>query len=244
ILTVLAAVLLERQIVFVCPNLSVLSAVVLSLIPMIRPFSWQSVLLPILPSQLLTFLDAPVPFLVGMQYKTVELKDRASNLIRVNIPKDKVKVPTYLPRLPDEVDLYSRLEPFHSALASMPHADKRPMYRTTEDQPYHSALASMPHVDKRPMYRTTEDQVGGAEGQVGPDGRNNGQVHATEGQVGEREDLVGASKGQSLLALSHPFAPSFLFPCVGAAAMGVWVCVREGEQVAAADGFLMTLGAT
>ncbi|CAI7733737.1 unnamed protein product, partial [Closterium sp. NIES-54] len=45
-----------------------------------------------------------------------------------------VKVPTYLPRLPDEVDLYSRLEPFHSALASMPHADKRPMYRTTEDQ--------------------------------------------------------------------------------------------------------------
>ncbi|CAI7798978.1 unnamed protein product [Closterium sp. NIES-53] len=134
ILTVLAAVLLERQIVFVCPNLSVLSAVVLSLIPMIRPFSWQSVLLPILPSQLLTFLDAPVPFLVGMQYKTVELKDRASNLIQVNIPKDKVKVPTYLPRLPDEVDLYSRLEPFHSALASMPHADKRPMYRTTEDQ--------------------------------------------------------------------------------------------------------------
>eukprot|EP00475_Leptophrys_vorax_P009975 TRINITY_DN16652_c1_g1_i1.p1 TRINITY_DN16652_c1_g1~~TRINITY_DN16652_c1_g1_i1.p1 ORF type:complete len:266 (-),score=23.48 TRINITY_DN16652_c1_g1_i1:299-1003(-) len=134
ILTLLAATLLEKQVVFVCSNLSLLSAVVLSLVPMIQPFVWQAVMLPILPTKLLSFLDAPVPFLVGMEHKTPELKERKQQLITVNVHKDKVKVPIYLPRLPDEVELYAQLEPFHAALASAAQADKRPIYRTTEEQ--------------------------------------------------------------------------------------------------------------
>ena len=33
-----------------CPNLGVLSAVVLSLVPMLLPFAWQCLLLPVLPA--------------------------------------------------------------------------------------------------------------------------------------------------------------------------------------------------
>ncbi|XP_021911214.1 uncharacterized protein LOC110825059, partial [Carica papaya] len=47
ILALLAGVLLEKQVVVVCPNLGVLSATVLSLVPMICPFQWQSLLLPV-----------------------------------------------------------------------------------------------------------------------------------------------------------------------------------------------------
>ncbi|KAE8701406.1 hypothetical protein F3Y22_tig00110548pilonHSYRG00924 [Hibiscus syriacus] len=47
ILAVVAGVLLEKQVVVVCPNLAVLSTVVLSLIPIIRSFEWQSLLLPV-----------------------------------------------------------------------------------------------------------------------------------------------------------------------------------------------------
>ena len=52
-----------------CPNIGILSAVVLSLIPLMRPFAWQSLLLPILPVQdkMLDLLEAPVPFIVGVK---------------------------------------------------------------------------------------------------------------------------------------------------------------------------------
>ncbi|KAJ7194644.1 hypothetical protein O6H91_Y514600 [Diphasiastrum complanatum] len=61
----LTGALLEKQLVVICPNLGILSAAVLSLIPMIRPFEWQSLLLPVLPNKMLDFLDAPVPFIVS-----------------------------------------------------------------------------------------------------------------------------------------------------------------------------------
>eukprot|EP00267_Zea_mays_P047153 XP_020399584.1 uncharacterized protein LOC103640447 isoform X5 [Zea mays] len=63
VLGLFTGVLLEKQIVVICPNLGVLSAILLSIIPMIRPFQWQSLLLPILPRKLIDFLDAPVPFI-------------------------------------------------------------------------------------------------------------------------------------------------------------------------------------
>ena len=44
-----AAVLLERQTVVFCQNIGVLTAVVLALTPLVRPFAWQSLLLPVLP---------------------------------------------------------------------------------------------------------------------------------------------------------------------------------------------------
>ncbi|KAH9288374.1 hypothetical protein KI387_032491, partial [Taxus chinensis] len=89
VLALLAGALLEKQVVVICPNLGILSAVVLSLIPMIRPFEWQSLLLPVLPKKMLDFLDAPVPFIVGVQHKTNDTRSKVSNLIRVNVYKDQ-----------------------------------------------------------------------------------------------------------------------------------------------------------
>lgn len=55
--------------VLFCPNIGLLSTAVLSLIPLIRPFSWQSLLMPVLPAldQMLDLMDAPVPFILGVQ---------------------------------------------------------------------------------------------------------------------------------------------------------------------------------
>ncbi len=64
-----AAALLERQMAVFCPNIGVLSASVLSLVPLMRPFAWQSLLLPVLPVQdkMLDLLEAPVPFILGIK---------------------------------------------------------------------------------------------------------------------------------------------------------------------------------
>ena len=91
----LAGTLLEKQIVVICPNLGILSAVVLSLIPMICPFEWQSLLLLVLPKAMLVFLDAPVPYIVGIQHKTNDVSSKISNTIRVNVYKDQIKLVQY-----------------------------------------------------------------------------------------------------------------------------------------------------
>ncbi|KAB1208648.1 DENN domain-containing protein 5B [Morella rubra] len=134
VLALVAGVLLEKQVVVVCPNLGVLSAIVLSLIPMIRPFQWQSLLLPVLPGRMLDFLDAPVPYIVGIQHKPTDLKMKPSNLVHVNVLKDQVKIYN-LPTLPRHKELVSELGPIHARLSHESSIAKRhPVYRCNEVQ--------------------------------------------------------------------------------------------------------------
>ncbi|KAK9096449.1 hypothetical protein Sjap_021946 [Stephania japonica] len=134
IMAFFAGVLLEKQVVVVSANLGVLSATVLSLIPMIRPFEWQSLLLPILPRQMFDFLDAPVPFIVGIQQKPADMKLKTSNLIYVNLDKDQVTM-CYLPPLPRYKELISELGPIHARLSCENSTAKRhPVYKCNEVQ--------------------------------------------------------------------------------------------------------------
>ncbi|XP_037423140.1 uncharacterized protein LOC119287661 [Triticum dicoccoides] len=133
-LALFTGVLLEKQIVVICPNLGVLSAIVLSIIPMIRPFQWQSLLLPVLPGKLIDFIDAPVPFIAGIQHKPPDIKMKASSLVRINVQKDQVKA-NLLPQLPRYKDLVSDLSPIHAKLScENALAKKHPMYKCNEVQ--------------------------------------------------------------------------------------------------------------
>ena len=69
----IAGALLEKQVVFFCPKIGLLSTAVLAMIPLLRPYAWQSVLMPLLPAHesMLDMLDAPVPFLLGIQVCSV-----------------------------------------------------------------------------------------------------------------------------------------------------------------------------
>lgn len=134
VLTLVAGALLEKQVVVICPNLGVLSAIVLSLIPLIRPFEWQSLFLPVLPNKMLDFLDAPVPFILGIQHKTTDMKMKTPNLIRLNVSKDLVKS-CPLPQLPGHRELVSELGPIHARLSCENSIAKRhPIYKCTEVQ--------------------------------------------------------------------------------------------------------------
>ena len=62
----LTAVLLERSLIFVSDNLTILSSVILGLKTLIQPFSWCYALIPVLPSALIDILDTPQPILVGI----------------------------------------------------------------------------------------------------------------------------------------------------------------------------------
>ncbi|XP_062079547.1 uncharacterized protein LOC133784008 [Humulus lupulus] len=134
VLSLLTGVLLEKQVVVVCPNLGLLSATVLSLISMILPFQWHSLMLPVLPGRMAEFLDAPVPFIVGLLNKPNDFKMKTSNLVHVELLKDQVKTCS-LPTLPRHKELATALAPFHARLSretSM--AKKHPVHKCSETQ--------------------------------------------------------------------------------------------------------------
>lgn len=134
VLTLFAGALLEKQIVVVCSNLGILSACILSIIPLIRPYQWQSLLMPVLPDDMLDFLDAPVPYIVGVKNKTSEVQSKLTNAILVDANKNQVKSPT-LPQLPQQKELYSCLSPYHAKLVGESYlARKRPVYECTDAQ--------------------------------------------------------------------------------------------------------------
>ncbi|KAJ6821588.1 uncharacterized protein M6B38_391805 [Iris pallida] len=134
VLTLITGALLEKQMIVVCPNLGVLSAIVLSLIPLIRPFEWQSLFLPVLPRKMFDFLDAPVPFIVGVQHKPADIKMKTANLIRVDVYKDQVKGCS-LPQLPRHRELISELLPIHARLTrESSTAQRHPVHKCSEVQ--------------------------------------------------------------------------------------------------------------
>eukprot|EP00887_Chlorella_sp_A99_P006145 scaffold22.g6145.t1 len=100
------------QMVVFCPNAGLLCGCVLSLVPMLLPFSWQCLLLPVLPAapaSRLDLLEAPVPFVLGALYKTAEVRARCGGLIRVNVYKDRIKNAGGLPPLPQAAALAEAL---------------------------------------------------------------------------------------------------------------------------------------
>ncbi|XP_028765596.1 uncharacterized protein LOC114723564 [Neltuma alba] len=134
VLSLFAGVLLEKQVILACQNLGVLSAAVLSLVPMIRPFQWQSLFLPVLPGTMFDFLDAPVPYIVGIQHKPEDFKMKTTDVIYLNVLKDQVHT-CQLPKLPQHKELASQLAPIHARLSrASTVAKKHPVYRFNEVQ--------------------------------------------------------------------------------------------------------------
>eukprot|EP00878_Enallax_costatus_P027730 GHUV01029878.1.p1 GENE.GHUV01029878.1~~GHUV01029878.1.p1 ORF type:complete len:311 (+),score=87.80 GHUV01029878.1:2096-3028(+) len=134
ILTVLNAVLLEKQLVVFCPHIGTLAAIVLSLVPLLRPFSWQSLMLPVTPTTMMGFLEAPVPFVLGVQYKTPGVVSRCHGLMRVNVYKNGIKNASF-PSLPNTRQLMHALAPHHSTMCEAAElAVERPVHVITPDE--------------------------------------------------------------------------------------------------------------
>ena len=50
---------------------------------LVFPFQWQHVYVPILPASLVHFLDAPVPFIMGLHHKDDTALQRIASVVSV-----------------------------------------------------------------------------------------------------------------------------------------------------------------
>eukprot|EP00961_Rhodomonas_salina_P127327 1716442-Rhodomonas_salina.1 len=161
-LQVLTCVLLEQKMLFYSDSVSLLTTVAESILTLIFPFRWEHVYIPVLPLQLLEFVHAPTPFIMGVHPGS--LKNRTTflgsscpdDVVVVNLDHNTVRLPARkLPTLPPKQKkkllehLDAHLPPVHSGRARRRLANidlAFPMAPTPEespspDHPQHEALS-------------------------------------------------------------------------------------------------------
>ncbi|XP_075796702.1 DENN domain-containing protein 5B isoform X3 [Pelodiscus sinensis] len=111
---IFTCVLLEMQILLYSQDYQRLMTVAEGITTLLFPFQWQHVYVPILPASLLHFLDAPVPYLMGLQSKEgtdrskLELPQEA-NLCFVDIDNHFIELPEELPQFPNKLEFIQEI---------------------------------------------------------------------------------------------------------------------------------------
>lgn len=72
VIKLFTCVLLENQVLLKSSDFHKLMVVSECITALLFPFSWQHVYVPILPASLYNFLDAPVPFIMGLHTQNEE----------------------------------------------------------------------------------------------------------------------------------------------------------------------------
>ena len=99
-------VLLEHQVLVFSADCQKLMLVSESVLALIHPFTYPHVYVPILPPLLENFLDAPVPYIMGLVRKSpdINIYNRAAVCI-VDIDSSQLELPEELPLFPHEQEL-------------------------------------------------------------------------------------------------------------------------------------------
>uniref|UniRef100_A0A7M4FIH6 DENN domain containing 5B n=1 Tax=Crocodylus porosus TaxID=8502 RepID=A0A7M4FIH6_CROPO len=111
---VFTCILLEMQILLYSQDYQRLMTVAEGITTLLFPFQWQHVYVPILPASLLHFLDAPVPYLMGLQSKEgtdrskLELPQEA-NLCFVDIDNHFIELPEEFPQFPNKLEFIQEI---------------------------------------------------------------------------------------------------------------------------------------
>ncbi|XP_014483406.1 PREDICTED: DENN domain-containing protein 5B isoform X5 [Dinoponera quadriceps] len=119
-------VLLENQVLLRSADFHKLMVVSECITALLFPFSWQHVYVPILPASLHHFLDAPVPFIMGLHAHSeggvLKIASEA-NLCYVDIDKQSSQFPEELPVFPHKVQFIAEIRALLNKY-KVPHSGK------------------------------------------------------------------------------------------------------------------------
>ena len=140
VLHLLSFVLLERQIVVQSENLGLLSATVFAAVGLIQPLKWECLLVPVLPDSMQQVMEAPVPFLVGLQRSqrrkgSARAGHTSHGVVNLYVDFDQITAPEEaVGRLPQWERLYDHLAPLYEALQAVSEGSPPIAYGVTEEQ--------------------------------------------------------------------------------------------------------------
>ncbi|KAJ8247553.1 hypothetical protein GJAV_G00247660 [Gymnothorax javanicus] len=114
VLQLFTCALLEIQILLYSQHYQRLMTVAESITALMFPFQWQHVYVPILPASLLHFLDAPVPYLMGLHSNGLDDRSKLelpqeANLCFVDIDNHFIELPEDLPQFPNKLEFIQEI---------------------------------------------------------------------------------------------------------------------------------------
>eukprot|EP01102_Stenamoeba_stenopodia_P011916 TRINITY_DN3698_c0_g1_i1.p1 TRINITY_DN3698_c0_g1~~TRINITY_DN3698_c0_g1_i1.p1 ORF type:complete len:807 (-),score=170.17 TRINITY_DN3698_c0_g1_i1:81-2501(-) len=119
IVQLLNALLLEKSVVVVGQHYHTLTASVLAVIGLLRPWIWQGTLVTILPHNLKDIIDSPVPYVVGVTSLSEDEMQRCNQSVILYVDIDKLVPPQGgFPKLPRYKHLYDSLKSKFTKLKS------------------------------------------------------------------------------------------------------------------------------
>ena len=111
VILIFTCFLLEHQILLISSQYHKLMTTAECFSALMLPFSWQHVYVPILPRSLRHYLDAPVPFIMGLQrLPGDERPDVPGEVVTVDLDNSKVDRPEDVPDLPSYDHLKKLIE--------------------------------------------------------------------------------------------------------------------------------------
>ncbi|KAK0086189.1 hypothetical protein PV325_003612 [Microctonus aethiopoides] len=126
VIQLFTCVLLENQVLLRSTDFHKLMVVAECITALLFPFAWQHVYVPILPASLHHFLDAPVPFIMGLhaQSEGSNLKIASeANLCYVDVDKQTSQFPEELPVFPRKMQFLTEIRALLNKY-KIPHTEK------------------------------------------------------------------------------------------------------------------------
>jgi DENN domain-containing protein 5 len=129
-------VLLENQVLLKSEDFQKLTIVAECITSLLFPFEWPHVYAPILPTALHHFLEAPVPFVMGLHSENLDVSvQQKVGLCYVDIDNKTIQLPEELPTFPHKPDIIAEI---YDALSKFQHKQK--IEQPTQAQEFESTI--------------------------------------------------------------------------------------------------------
>ncbi len=101
IVTLFEYVMVESRVIFLSSHSAMLHLACHAIANLLYPLKWASIFVPLLPARLLSVLDAPCPYIVGIErrYENIDLPE--DDFVLVDLDKDTIEAtspPAHMPR--------------------------------------------------------------------------------------------------------------------------------------------------
>ena len=106
VITLLAALLTEQKILFHSQHYVLLITALQSLIDLLLPFQWPHTYIPTVPSNLLEFVDAPTPYVMGVHASQMETLGPLEDVIVVDCDRNSIRLPSFFVPLPADLQAW------------------------------------------------------------------------------------------------------------------------------------------
>lgn len=102
VIEIVLALLLEKKVLLISDHKALLTHAAIALLSFLFPLCWKHVLIPILPKGMTDVLDAPVPFLIGIDSIIIRDFEIPTEVNTVNLDNGNITLRDPKPKMPNK----------------------------------------------------------------------------------------------------------------------------------------------